>query len=222
MAYGTLDGWSERAKISIAKLNTSATTALDVEYACITDTIDIDRGERDIEVMTTLCGANRVKRSPEGVTTLTFEAYPLGIKTYTTATTNPSADLGVDQLFNGGTMDTTSPYMSEPSLTRGADDIYRVVILMTDDTTNTSAYGAVASTTNAIRYGFANAYMTSCKPSFTDKHLKYTFSFKLPPFDSSGDPNIISQSIVASDAQALPTMAGYYVSSGAVTKWATS
>ena len=219
MAIGTNDGWTEFCKIGIARLNTAATTGLDVEYGSITDTIDIDRGERDVEVFTTLSGATRVKRTPEGKTTLTFEGMPLGIHAYTTATTNPAVDLGVDQLYNGGTYDTSSPYTSSPALVRGPDNIFRVVLLWSDDTANTSAAGAVASTSNAIRMGFANAYMTSCKPSFTDNHLKYTFGFQLPHVDSSGNANIKYESILATDAQALAAMDGYCVQTGAVTKW---
>jgi len=80
-----LDGaWSETALVGIA-----AQGGTDVKFASITETVDIDIGDKDFDVIATLAGGRLVKFTPQEPTTITLEAYPVDAATtgFTTATT---------------------------------------------------------------------------------------------------------------------------------------
>lgn len=165
--------WSETALITITKYVAAGGT--DVEFAALTETIDIDLGDKDIDIIANLKGGRFIKKIPAAGTTVTFEGYPVDI--------DSAGGTGVSQMFHGGTWDTSEPMAVTNSISR---DLFRLAILWTDDTAATSAADATAATTNAYRITFAHAYMTSMKPSFTDGVLKFTFAFKIAPFNKEG------------------------------------
>ena len=182
--------WSETALVTITKHNGS-----NVEFAALTETIDIDMGDKDIDQIPSVAGGRLVKKVAQDITTITFEGYPIDID---------SADgTGVSQMFEGGTWDTIEPLETYSSLGR---DLFRVAILWTDDTSATSAAGSTAAGTNSYRIVFAHCYMTSMKPSFTDGVLKFTFSFKCPAFNPEKTANIREES---GDNTALSALSAY-------------
>jgi len=183
------DAWSEMALISIA----SSGQATDTEFAAFTETIDIDRGDKDIDAVVNVKGGRIVKKIPEDMTTVTFEAYPIDI----------GVTSGLSQQFNR-TYDVAQPLSSTNTFYR---DKMRVAILWTDDITATSGAGAVASGSQAYRFTAKNGYITSSKPSFTDGVLKFTFQFKFPPFIKTGTGNITEES---TDSSAAITALGTY------------
>jgi len=185
--------WSETAFVTITKYAAGGGT--DVQYAAITETIDIDMGDKDIEQLPTLIGGRVVKKIPQDITTVTFEGYPVDI--------DATGGTGVSVAFHGGTWDTAEPLAVVSSINR---DLFRIAILWTDDTAATSGAGATAATTNAYRIIFAHAYMTSMKPSYTDGILKVTFAFKCPAFNKNGVALIKEDS---GDATALTTLNTY-------------
>jgi len=89
------------------------------------------------------------------------------------------------------TSDSTQPLSISVDRAR---DQYRIVILWTDDTTLTSATSAVNLNQTGLRIVAQNGYITSVKPSFTDGLLKFTVTFKCPPFDKSGNANVTMES----------------------------
>lgn len=188
-----LGAWSETAFITITKYAAAGGTGY--EYGALTETIDIDLGDKDIDQLVNLKGGRMVKKIPEDITTITFEGYPVDI--------DAVGGTGISQMFHAGTWDTTEPMTVTSSLNR---DLFRLAILWTDDTTATSGAGATAATTNSYRIVFAHAYMTSMKPSFTDGVLKFTFQFKCPAFNSQAIGLIHEQS---GDATALTTLNTY-------------
>jgi len=178
------EAWSETALITVVGSSGTISTAMNI--AALTDTIDIDQGDRDIEGVPSLSGGRMVKKLPEGDTEITFEGYPIGIGDADSASPD-----GLMQAFLGGT-DTTVPFSVDSSnLTRNT---YSVYILWTDDTAATIGTTSIASGKNALRYKFANCYMTSCKASMTDGILKGTFKFKCPPRNQAGTANITVES----------------------------
>ena len=78
-----VDSWSETALISI-----TAQGGSDVQFACLTETVDLDIGDKDFDVINSLCGGRIVKFNPQEPTSITLEAYPLeaGTATGTTVT----------------------------------------------------------------------------------------------------------------------------------------
>lgn len=182
--------WSETALVTITKYAASGGT--DVNFHAITETIDIDMGDKDIEQLVAVGGGRLIKKVPQEITTITFEGYPVDI--------NSASGSGVSQMFEGGTWDTTQPLTADSSRLR---DLFRVAILWTDDTSVTSATAATGSTTNSYRITFAHCWMTSMKPSFTDGVLKFTFSFKVAPFNRFGISQIHEES---ADSASLPAL----------------
>ncbi len=182
--------WSETALVTITKLDGS-----NVEFAALTETIDIDMGDKDVDQIANVGGGRMVKKTPQDVTTLTFEGYPVDI--------DSAGGTGVSQMFEGGVWDTTEPMVAYSSLGR---DLFRIAILWTDDTAATSGAGSTSAGTNSYRITFAHCWMNSMKPSFTDGILKFTFSFKCPAFNPKGTANIREES---GDATALPTLSAY-------------
>lgn len=66
------DAWMETCLIGISKIGRE-----EVQFASITETADFDIGEKDIEGLALVNGGRVTKWTPEGDTTITFEAYPL-------------------------------------------------------------------------------------------------------------------------------------------------
>ena len=83
MATQNQDLWTEKALVSIA-----AQGGTDITFQSLTETIDIDPGEKDIEQIVLTSGGRLVKFVPEGLTTVTIEAYPkeVGSKDISAAT----------------------------------------------------------------------------------------------------------------------------------------
>lgn len=179
MAAAEMDegAWSETCLIAITKKNGS-----NYEYAALTETVAIDQGDKDIEIFPTLGGGRVIKHTPQPGTTITLECYPIDI--------DATGSSGISQMFQGGTWDTTQPLTASASTTK---DLFRVAILWTKDTTATSGAGATTALIG-YRYVIANAYCTSCKPSFTDGILKFTLSFKVAPFNRLGTAQIREES----------------------------
>ena len=192
------DLWSETALIAI-----SGQAGTDVKFACMTETVDIDIGDKDFDVINSLCGGRLVKFTPQDVTTVTLEAYPLqaGTEGMATATTGT----GFFDLMN--TIDTANPLVIANDRTRTP---YRIAVMWTDKSTETDATAAITTPTNtALRFVAAGGYFTSVKPSFTDDTLKFTVNYKVPAFDSAGSANIKLESVAGATTATMTALASY-------------
>lgn len=199
------DGWSEWALAAVA-----AQSGTDIKFAAVTATIDIDMGDKDFESIAMLSGARMVKFIPETDTTVTLEMYPeeAGSGDISAATTGT----GVFDLLHAE--DTTQPYSIVAATARTK---YRLCILWTDKTTETDATAQIIAPTNqAIRFVAADGYFISAKPSFTDGILKWTVKYKVPPFDSAGNENIMVESVYSSSTTYTMTALQSYTST---VKW---
>ena len=199
-----VDTWSETALVAIA-----AQGGTDVKFQAITETVDIDIGDKDFDVISTLSGGRLVKFTPQEPTTITLEAYPLdaGTEGFTTATNGA----GFFDLMN--TFDDSQPLKIVTDRNRNK---FRICILWTDKTSETDATAEIAAPTNqGMRIVAADGYFTSVKPSFTDGILKFTVTYKVPPFDSSGAGNVMIESVSGSATATMTALASYTTT----TKW---
>ena len=169
-----IETWSEKAKVSICVEGET-----DVQFEALTETIDVDIGDKDIDQIVTTKGGRLVKYTPQEITTITLEAYPLEAGTATGTTGEGFFDLMNSQ-------DATQPLSISVDHNR---DRYRMAILWTNDTTNTSASTAVAAASLGLRI-VGCGFFTSVKPSFTDGVLKFTVLMKCPPFKKDGTANV--------------------------------
>jgi len=191
--------WSETALVGIA-----AQSGGDMAFQAITETVDIDIGDKDFDVISTLAGGRLVKFTPQEPTTITLEAYPVEA-----GTDSGTTGLGFFDLIN--TTSATQPQDLDVDRTRSK---YRIAIMWTNLTTATTANEAIGTNNAALRIVAADGYFTSVKPSFTDGVLKFTVSYKVPPFDSSGTANVAIQSTDIAGAT-LTALASYT----SVAKW---
>jgi len=188
------DTWSEVGLVAIA-----AQSGSDVSFQTITETVDIDIGDKDFDVIATLAGGRLVKFTPQEPTTITLEAYPVEVGTDSGITGK-----GFFDLMN--TADATQPQIIQFDRVRTK---YRVSLLWTDSTSVSYATQQVGMPYTALRVAAADGYFTSVKPSFTDGVLKFTVTFKVPPFDKSGNANV---SIMSTDGTATLTAMVSYTS----------
>lgn len=169
------EAWTETALVSIEKLGGS-----EVQFASITDTIDISEGDYPGEGIATLAGGRIWKQAPKEDGEITLELYPLELDT--------TSGVGLFQHFTGGTWDTSEPLATDVAwvTTDRARDQFRVVILWTNDPNATAANGATSASTDSIRFAAMGCRLISHKAAFTDGVLKVTATFKYPAFNKDG------------------------------------
>ena len=127
MVTGSEDAWQRRAYISVENSST-----VKLQYESLTETIDIDMGERDLDVINLLNLGQIPKHGSVGICTITFEGYPLqaGTADTTLGTASGGVATGYFDVFASvQNADSTSELDIDMSntLTR-----YRVAILWTD------------------------------------------------------------------------------------------
>lgn len=200
--------WQETALITFSPQVSTAASARNIQFAAITETIDIDQGEKNFDQVALLNGGRLVKIAPETETTVTLEAYPLyaghdgGIITGSDTTGEAFFDLLHDE--------DTGTDAVQISVSRRRTK-YRLVMLWTDDQDATTATQQVVQPTNrALRFAAADGYITSVKPSFTDGILKFTVTYKVPPFDTAGTANIAWSSVGTGTGTVTMTALGSY------------
>jgi hypothetical protein len=129
-ATGSEDAWQRVAYISVENSST-----VKLQYEALTETIDIDNGERELDVINLVNQGQIPKHGAMGITTITFEGYPLQAGTADTAGATrgtPSGGLAT------GYFDAFASVQNTDSASQLDIDIsntltrYRVAILWTD------------------------------------------------------------------------------------------
>lgn len=183
MAGNTGNAWQETFLATI-----SEQSGTDATVQGISETIDIDLGEKDFDQIVLGNGGRIEKLTPEGITSVTLEGYPLYVGSGDISAATSIAGF-IDLLH---AEDTAQPLRLSATRARTR---YRLAIMWTDDTTLTSASIGVTNGKYAKRLVFADGFVTSVKPSFTDGILKTTVTFKVVPFDSAGTSNMLFESV---------------------------
>lgn len=170
------DAWTERVFVSTATQGGSFNSCV------IHGTVNIARGEKDYEGTALLNGGRVPKFTPEKDTEVTIKTYPVNVGTASSFA----------QWFNR-TYDATEPLSTSPTLFR---DKMEVVVLWTNNPNQANATDAVPTGYAALRYTFANAYLTKCSPEefAPDGTYSEEVVFKLSPFNKSATANITEES----------------------------
>ena len=183
------DAWEECALITIDRYDASSPITLQAN--ALTETIDIAQGDYPGESIPNIAGGRVWKQSPEEDGEITLEMYPTSLTIDTNTT--PDTYQGVFQFFAGGTIDTTTPTQpiaTTTTFSAGVSrvrDRFRVTIMWTDDTAQTSATATTTATDKtALRFSAMGCRMTSHKAEFTDGILKVTATFKYPAMNKDG------------------------------------
>ena len=180
-ATGSEDAWQRQAIVEIT--DGSSTMAMET----LTETIDIDMGEREIDIINLINLGQIPKHGAIGITSVTIEGYPLQAGSAGTGTAYGFWDIFASKPV----VDNSQPLDVDISntLTR-----YRVAVMMTDDPNATTAGGSTAASTAAMRFVMAECFSVSCKTSFTDGIMKQTLILKGVAFDKSAAANIKMES----------------------------
>lgn len=186
--------WSENAFVAI-----SVASGSDIKFHVLTETVDIDIGDKDFDVIATLSGGRLVKFTPQEPTTITLEAYPIEAGTDTGTTGKGFFDL----------MNTQDDSQAQQIVLDRTRTKYRIALLWTDQTIPavTTANGEIVSGSSGLRIVASDGFFTSVKPSFTDGVLKFTITYKVPAFDKAGSANVKIESCDTSAT--LPALASY-------------
>ncbi len=132
------DAWEEVAFVSI-----SAQSGSDQEFATITETIDVDAGEKGGEGLPSISGGRIWKVSPETDSTITFEAYPLTVGK--APVQSDEFARGVSQMFHElrANWDANQPLSVSNTTQR---EKYRVALLWTNEPEYAGASTGVTET----------------------------------------------------------------------------
>jgi len=191
------DAWEEVALISISKIAGS-----DIEFAAITETIDISEGDYPGESIMNMAGGRLWKQSPKEDGEITLEIYPLELSAAT--------GVGLFQQWIGGSVDSSEPLATDVTWDAGVErtrDKFRVAILWTNDPAAATGAGSTASSTEAIRFFATDCRITSHKAAYTDGILKVTATFKFPAYNKAGSTSIGAWQ--SGDATALASLGSY-------------
>jgi len=178
------DAWQETAGVSIMVQGGTE----DIPFQSITEEIEFDGFEKDFESIATLSGGRLVKVTSEGDVTVTLTAYPQEAGNLdVSAATTPTGFFDMLHAEDTGEAQVISATRARTK--------YRIAVLWTDATITNANQAIVSPTNKCLRFVGANGYITSVKPSFSDKLLKFEVTFKLPPFDSAGAANYKWESV---------------------------
>ena len=194
------DAWLETCLVEIQRIGDTEKLSM----AAITETIDFDPGEKDIEGVPLVNGGRVTKWNPEGDTTITLEGYPLEAGTIDSASTGTGwTDLVHSQ-------DTAVPIRVLNDRNR---DKHRILVMWTNDSTATTASSVLATDASGLRIGMVSAYATKVAYSFTDGIVKVTLTLKCAAFQKDGTGNVLVESCAGSSASdKLPAIAAYTTS----------
>lgn len=147
-ATGSEDAFQRGAFISVESSST-----VKMQYEALSETIDIDTGERGMDVITLLNLGQIPKHTAPGICTITFEGYPMQVGTSDTSggtrgTPKGGVATGYWELFaNAGHADTTQALDLDMSNTLTP---YRVAILWTDEDRTSGTASAASNATPSI------------------------------------------------------------------------
>ena len=200
-ATGSEDAWQRQCIIEIS----DGTSVMAMQ--ALTETVDIDMGERDLDKID-LCNLGQIpKHGATGITTITIEGYPKQAGSAATGTGYGFFDIFASKPV----VDSSQPLDVDMSNTLSK---LRVAVMWTNDPNATLASAATAAATASIRFVIAECFCVSCKTDFTDGVLKQTLVFKGSAFDKTGSTNIKMES---HNNGAMVTLGAY---TPGTTKWA--
>lgn len=178
---GSHDAWQRECLIEV----TDGTTIMTLHG--LTETVDIDIGEREVDVLNLVNLGQIMKFGSVGMSTITFEGYCLEAGSIAAGAATGFWDFFASRPG----IDAAEPQSISISNTATR---FRVTVLWTDEVAATSASEEIASGSKCRRFVIAECACTGCKDSFTDGILKSTLTFKGAAFDNGGSAVIKMES----------------------------
>ncbi len=167
-ATGSEDAWQRTALISVECENEAGNPYIKLQYEALSETIDIDTGERDLDTIQLLNLGQIPKHGSIGICTITFEGYPLESGTgQTSGATRGTPEGGVAKGYfdafayiptrtfeSGSDADETQPF--ETTMTNTTTK-FRVAIMWTNEADTTGTASTSSDGTPSITGGAQTA-----------------------------------------------------------------
>lgn len=190
-----LDMWSEKALLSICKKGES-----DANYQVLITNIETPSGEKGFESIANLAGGRIKKFTPQEDIEITLEGYAVEVGTDTGTTGKGFFDL----MHTGGSSQPLSISVDH------SRDEYRMALMVTDNSSQTSAADATSDGDKAMRFVFKNGHFTKVDASMSPEDgLKFSITYKVPPFDKSGNANVTYESTDGTSGATLEALGNY-------------
>ena len=188
------ESWQETALLTLMQGSTA------YNFALITESFEVNTGEKAVEGVATVSGGRITKWTPEGDTEFTAKIIPIGIGT---------DDLtNLEGFWNKFQPQTSNGYTQNGVLNRAFNkrfrNTYTVCVMQTSGTYPASANLASPTSADAKRVSMRNAYITKCTQAFgTSDGLTGEITIKVPAFAKDGSSNILDESCSANGATAI-------------------
>lgn len=189
-----IDTFSEVALLSITRK-----AGTDRNFAVYVESFKEGGGAKDFESIATTKGGRLKKFNPQEDFEVTIEGYGLEVGTDT-----GTDGLGWYDLMY--TQDTSQPMSISVDRTR---EEFRLAIMVTDNATQSSATAVTTTLDKAMRKTYKNGHFTNVEADFGDKVMKFSITFKCPPFASDGTANVTFESTDGTALKVLPALAAY-------------
>lgn len=190
-----VDAWMEESLIAISTQGGS-----DVLFTGLTETMQFSGAEKDFDDVALVNGGRISKWSAQKPVTVTLEMYPLEAGTATGTTATGVFDL-LEQSGGGSQpLSITNTRVRTP---------VRIVMMWTDSSSQMDPAAATASGDKALRITYADGYVISANPDFSDGVLKFQTQLKFAPFDKSGASNFKYESTDGSGTNVIPALSPY-------------
>lgn len=191
------ESWQETALLSLMDGSTA------YNFALITESYELNTGEKQIEGLATVSGGRIAKWTPEGDTEFSAKIVPIGVGT-------DDANWGLEGFWAkfqpastvGGT------YNSNPAVVQNSRfrKTWTVAIMQTSGTYPANATLANAASSDAKRFAMRNAYIVKCTEAFgTSDGTTGEVIIKCPAFNKAGSSNVQFAS-TASGSSALAVL----------------
>ena len=194
----TIESWQETALLTLVDGTTCH------NFALITESFELNTGEKSIEGLATVSGGRIVKWTPEGDTEFTAKIVPIATG-FDDATSMEGfwVKFQPQSLAGGGTV-TGNP---TSVFNRRFRKTYGVSILQTSGTYPSNATLANATGSDAQRLSMRNSYITSLKQAFgTSDGLTGDVTIKCPAFNKTGNSNVQFETTAAGASAVLAVL----------------
>ena len=194
-----VDSWNKLAKVSIQEKGGTV-----YQFGARTQDIDINEGDRGGHGEASVDGSRIWIDEPQADGTVTLKMRPIDLDT-------TSADGGLFQQYRGGTFDTSDPLITDDDgiITGSAAastllrDEYRISVLWTNDSANTTADGSVTAGKLGLRFVAQSCRIVSHSASFANMDLVINVTLKFPPRSVGNVWNYDWQSCTTAEMAAL-------------------
>lgn len=182
-AVGYQDAWTEFCLIGI-------TLRGDTEqlWSGMTEKIEFDWGDKDIEGIPLVNGGRVVKRIPMTDESVTLTMYPVSADYDGAATSATGAAQWFHTLIPYGASTGESTTEPNTAVNTNIRQQFQLVFVWAS-TLPTTASGATAANASAYRITIKNAYMTKYKLKFDDYIMSAECTFKWAPFTKAAVSN---------------------------------